>query len=181
MALRPEDSYRPLQALSICSGVGGLELGLHQALRRAGHHVRTVCYLEREAYAASVLVRRMEEGALDQAPIWSDLSTFDPEPWRGVVDIVAGGYPCSPFSVAGKQRAHEDERHLWPHVAGFIERLEPRLVCFENVANHLRLGGHDVFSDLQRLGYRTAASLWTAEEVGAPHRRERIFIVGVRA
>ena len=176
MALRS-----PLNVLSVCSGVGGLDLGLHDALARAGFDPRTVCYVEREAYAASVLVSRMEEGRLDAAPVWSDLGSFDARPWAGLVDCITGGYPCQPFSVAGKQRAHEDERHLWPYVAGLVERLKPRVVAFENVSNHLRLGGRDVLGDLQRMGYRTAASLWRAEEVGAPHRRERIFIVGVRA
>lgn len=139
-----------------------------------------MCYVEREAYAASVLVRRMEEGRLDPAPVWSDLGSFDARPWRGVVDCITGGYPCQPFSVAGKQRAHEDERHLWPHVARITEQLRPSVVAFENVANHLRLGGREVLGDLQRMGYETAASLWRASDVGAPHRRERIFIVGHR-
>ncbi|MDG4870188.1 hypothetical protein P8631_19530, partial [Guyparkeria sp. 1SP6A2] len=71
-----------LNVLSICSGVGGLDLGLHAALRRAGFTPRTVCYVEREAYATAVLVSRMEEGRLDPAPVWSDLSTFDPTPGR---------------------------------------------------------------------------------------------------
>jgi DNA (cytosine-5)-methyltransferase 1 len=122
----------------------------------------------------------MEEGRLDQAPIWSDLSTFDPEPWRGVVDCITGGIPCQPFSVAGKQRAHEDERHLWPYVEKLVVALEPRLVCIENVSGHLARGTPDVVRDLRRLGYETAATLWRAEEVGAPHRRERVFIVGAR-
>jgi len=173
-------ALHPLNVLSVCSGVGGLDRGLHDALGRAGFAPRTVCYVEREAYAAAVLVARMEEGRLDPAPVWSDLGSFDPRPWRGLVDCITGGYPCQPFSVAGKQRAHEDERHLWPRIAELIEQLEPRLVCFENVSNHLRLGGREVLGDLQRMGYRTAASLWRASDVGAPHRRERLFLVGSR-
>lgn len=172
-------ALHPLNILSVCSGVGGLDLGLHDALGRAGFAPRTVCYVEREAYAASVLVSRMEEGRLDPAPVWSDLSTFDAQPWAGLVDCVFGGIPCQPFSVAGKQRAHADERHLWPYVADIVRILRPRLVCIENVAGHLATGTPDVVRELQGMGYRTAATLWRAEEVGAPHRRERIFIVGV--
>ena len=96
--------------LSVCSGTGGLDLGLRLAVPCA----RTVCYLEREAYAAAVLAARMEEEALDAAPIWTDLRTFDGKPWRGVVDCVLGGYPCQPFSFAGKRAGENDERHLWP-------------------------------------------------------------------
>lgn len=173
-------ALHPLNILSVCSGVGGLDLGLHDALGRAGFAPRTVCYIEREVFAAANLVARMGEGRLDHAPVWSDLATFDARPWAGLVDCITGGYPCQPFSVAGKQRAHEDERHLWPHVARLVRELAPRLVCFENVANHLVLGGADVGRDLQAMGYRVAASLWTAQEVGAPHRRERVFIVGAR-
>lgn len=176
MALRPQ----PLNVLSVCSGVGGLDLGLHDALGRAGFTPRTVCYVEREAFAASVLVARMEEGRLDPAPIWSDLGTFDPLPWRGVVDCIAGGVPCQPFSHAGARKGVADERHLWPYVAEFVRVLEPRLVVIENVSGHLSTGTPLVLGDLQAMGYRAAATLWTAAEVGAPHKRERVFIVGAR-
>lgn len=106
-------ALHPINTLSVCSGVGGLDIGLSAALRRAGFAPRTVCYVEREAYAASVLVSRMEEGRLDLAPVWSDLSTFDPEPWRGLVDCVFGGIPCF---VAGTlvltARGHEPIEHV---------------------------------------------------------------------
>jgi DNA (cytosine-5)-methyltransferase 1 len=169
-----------VRAISLCAGVGGLDLGVHRALARAGLETRTVCYVEREAYAAGVLVQRMEEGQVDPAPVWSDLVAFDARRWRGAVDLLVGGYPCQPFSVAGKQRAQADERHLWPHVARIARECEPRFVCFENVANHLRLGADEVLGELQAMGYRTAGTLWTAQEVGAPHRRERLFLLGVR-
>ena len=173
-------ALHPLNVLSVCSGVGGLDLGLHDALGRAGFAPRTVCYIEREAFAAANLVARMGEGRLDHAPVWSDLSTFDAGPWAGLVDCITGGIPCQPWSTAGKQRGTNDERHLWPHVARLVEQLKPRIVAIENVAGHLSAGTPLVLGDLQAMGYRTAASLWTAQEVGAPHRRERIFIVGSR-
>jgi DNA (cytosine-5)-methyltransferase 1 len=164
--------------LSVCSGVGGLDLGVADALRRTGFSPRTVCYVERESFAAANLAARMEEGRLDSAPIWSDLTTFDPSPWRGVVDCIAGGVPCQPFSHAGKRRGHEDSRHLWPYLGNIIRSIKPRFVFVENVSGHLSTGTSVVLKDLQDLGYETAATLWTAREIGAPHRRERIFIAG---
>ncbi|WP_240757826.1 DNA cytosine methyltransferase [Palleronia sediminis] len=122
----------------------------------------------------------MEDSALDQAVVWDDVGTFDGRPWRGAVDIVTAGYPCQPFSVAGKRLGAEDPRHLWPHVARIIGECEPPFVFLENVAHHLRLGFPEVASGLVGMGYRLAAGLFTAAEVGAPHKRERLFILAVR-
>src|SRR5690606_37012284 len=101
-------------------------------------------------------------------------------PWRGAVDIVTAGYPCQPFSVAGKRRGADDPRHLWPHVARIIGEVEPPFVFLENVAHHLRLGFPEVAAGLVGMGYRLAAGLFTAAEVGAPHKRERLFILAIR-
>jgi DNA (cytosine-5)-methyltransferase 1 len=106
-----------LHALSLCAGAGGIDLGLTIACPT----YRTVCYVEREAYAAATLVARMEDKALDCAPVWDDVGTFDGRPWRGAVDILTGGCPCQPFSVAGKRKGVDDPRHLWPH--GTCQRL----------------------------------------------------------
>ena len=165
-----------LFGLSLCSGAGGLELGLHLALPE----YRTVGYVERDAYAAAVLVARMEDAALDSAPVWDDVVSFDGRPWRNAVDIVTAGYPCQPFSVAGKRRGADDPRHLWPHVARITGEVEPPFVFLENVANHLRLGFPEVAGGLVGMGYRLAAGLFTAAEVGAPHKRERLFILAHR-
>lgn len=165
-----------LFGLSLCSGAGGIDLGL--ALALPGY--RTVGHVERETYAAATLVARMEDAALDQAVVWDDIARFDGKPWRGAVDIVSAGYPCQPFSVAGKRRGAEDPRHLWPHVARIVGECEPPFVFLENVAHHLRLGFPEVASGLVALGYRLAAGLFTAAEVGAPHRRERLFILAIR-
>ena len=113
-----------MNGLALCAGVGGLELGLELAL---GERYRTVGYVERDAYGAATLVARMEDKALAPAPIWDDLFTFDPRPWRGKVDLVTAGFPCQPFSVAGKQRAEEDERHLFPRIAEIIRDNAPDL------------------------------------------------------
>ncbi len=165
-----------LLGLSLCSGAGGLDLGI--LLACPGY--RTLGYVEREAYAAAVLVARMEDAAMDRAPVWDDVGTFDGHPWRGAVDLLSAGYPCQPFSVAGRRLGADDPRHLWPHVARIIGEVEPAFVFLENVAHHLRLGFPEVAGDLVGLGYRLAAGLFTAAEVGAPHRRERLFILAHR-
>ena len=165
-----------LFGLSLCSGAGGLDLGLVLAI--PGY--RAVGHVERETYAAATLVARMEDASLDQAVVWDDVATFDGRPWRGAVDIVTAGYPCQPFSVAGKRRGADDPRHLWPHVARIIGEVEPPFVFLENVAHHLRLGFPEVASGLVGMGYKLAAGLFTAAEVGAPHKRERLFILAIR-
>ncbi|PLL13962.1 DNA cytosine methyltransferase [Tabrizicola sp. TH137] len=165
-----------LFGLSLCSGAGGLDLGLTIAI--PGY--RSVGHVERETFAAATLVARMEDAALDPAPVWDDVATFDGRPWRGAVDIITAGYPCQPFSVAGKRRGADDPRHLWPHVARIIGEVAPPFVFLENVAHHLRLGFPEVASGLVGMGYRLAAGLFTAAEVGAPHRRERLFILAIR-
>ena len=165
-----------LFGLSLCSGAGGLDLGLTIAI--PGY--RAVGHVERETFAAATLVARMEDASLDQAVVWDDVGTFDGRPWRGAVDIITAGYPCQPFSVAGKRRGADDPRHLWPHVARIIAEIKPPFVFLENVAHHLRLGFPEVAAGLVGMGYRLAAGLFTAAEVGAPHKRERLFILAIR-
>lgn len=159
--------------LSLCAGAGGLELGLKLAVPGC----RTVCYVEGEAYAASILAARMEDETLDTAPVWSDVRTFDSGPWRGCVDIVTAGYPCQPFSIAGRKQAEHDPRHLWPYIRDIVADLRPKIAFFENVSHHLRLGFQQVHDDLRSLGYGVKTGLFTAEEIGAPHKRERLFIL----
>lgn len=162
-----------LNVLSLCSGIGGLDL----AVRRVITSTRTVCYVEREAFACAVLAQAMGRGTLDSAPIWSDVATFDGRPWRAVVDIVIGGYPCQPFSQAGTRRGQVDPRHIWPHCARILRETDAPLAFFENVSGHLSLGGREVIKELQGMGYEVASLLCRASDVGAPHRRERLFIL----
>jgi DNA-cytosine methyltransferase len=164
---------RPFTVLSLCAGVGGLDLGV----RLAEPAARTVCFVEIEAYACAILAARMAENAMDPAPVWTNLRTFDGKPWRGTVDCITAGYPCQPFSVAGKQRGAEDPRHLWPDVFRVVREIRPAFCFFENVGGHLRLGFEQVHDDLRSVGYRVKAGLFTAQEVGAPHKRERLFIL----
>ncbi len=166
------DCHTPT-VLSLCTGAGGLELGLKLAVPGC----RTVCYVEGEAYAASILAARMEDQTLDAAPVWSDVQTFDSGQWRGCVDIVTAGYPCQPFSIAGRKQAERDPRHLWPYIRDIVAELRPRIAFFENVSHHLRLGFQQVHDDLRSLGYGVKTGLFTAEEIGAPHKRERLFIL----
>ena len=162
-----------MNGLALCAGIGGLELGLHIAL---GEQYKTVCYVEREAYAASVVVARMEEKTLDTAPIWDSLETFNGKPWRGVVDIVSAGEPCQPFSVAGQRQGKSDERYLWPHVERIIREVEPEFVFLENVAGAVDVR-YEHKAVLEGMGYRVEAGLFSAEEVGAPHQRVRVFML----
>jgi DNA (cytosine-5)-methyltransferase 1 len=162
-----------MNVLALCAGAGGLELGI----KLANPSARCVCYVEGEGYAASILVQRMEEKCLDQAPLWSDVRSFDGGPWRGTVDCISGGFPCQPFSLAGKRKGDEDPRHLWPSFQRIIGEVRPPICFFENVPGLLSLGFEAVANDLEAMGYRVAAGLFTAEEVGASHKRERLFIM----
>lgn len=163
-----------LKGISLCSGIGGIDLGLHLAM---GNRYRTVCHVEREAFAAAVLVARMEEKALDQAPIWSDIESFDGKPWRGIVDLVHGGVPCQPFSVGGKQRGVEDERWLWPEMWRIVQETRAPLVFLENVGNFIRDGLEPVLRDLAGAGYDAIWTRLSAAEVGANHLRQRFFLL----
>ena len=160
-------------AIHLCSGYGGFEL----ALRPYGY--TTVCHVERDAYAAATLVARMEEQRLDQAPIWDDLATFEGKPWCGKVDLITAGLPCQPFSSAGNRAGLEDERHLWPHARRIIAEVRPRLVFLENVPDVVRAGwlAH-VLADLATLGFDADWGMLSASAVGAPHRRQRFWLLG---
>ncbi|MFN3748216.1 MAG: DNA cytosine methyltransferase [Sphingorhabdus sp.] len=162
-----------LAGISLCAGYGGLDLGI--AIAEPSY--RTVCYVEREAHAAAALVARMADQALDQALIWDDLKTFDGRAWRGRIHILTAGYPCQPFSLAGKRRGEADPRHLWPDVARIIDEARPTAIFAENVEGHIDLGFAEVVGSLRELGYHAKAGLFTAREVGASHRRRRLFIL----
>lgn len=162
-----------LRGLSLCAGYAGLDLGLHIA--EPGY--QTVGYVEREAHAAATLVARMEDQALAPAPVWDDLKSFDGRPWRGRIHILTAGYPCQPFTFAGRRRGEHDPRHLWPDVARIIDEVRPRAVFAENVEGHVTLGLADVARDLATLGYVAKAGLFAAREIGASHGRSRVFIL----
>jgi DNA (cytosine-5)-methyltransferase 1 len=159
------------RVIELCAGYGGLGI----ALAMARPDTRIVCAVENEGTAAEIMGARIEDAMLDDFAIWSDARTFDGRPWRGRVHCITAGYPCQPFSAAGKRRGAADPRHLWPHVLRIIEEVEPLEVFLENVDAHLSLGFFEVAKSLRDLGYRGEAGIFSAEEVGAPHRRKRLF------
>jgi len=167
------DSSKTITHLSVCAGYGGIDLGL----RRVVPNLRTVAFCEIEAFACANLVSKIEAGFLDAAPVWTDLKTFPWGRFHGKVDILSGGYPCQPFSAAGKRLGKEDPRHLWPWLADGISVMRPGACFFENVDGHISLGLSTVISDLEELGYETAWGVFSAAEVGAPHQRKRVFIL----
>ena len=167
------DTTSPITHVSLCAGYGGIDLGL----RRAIPALRTIAVSEIEAFACANLVAKMEAGLLDPAPIWTDLKTFPWSEFRDRVDILSGGYPCQPFSAAGKRLGAEDPRHLWPHISTGIALMRPAVCFFENVEGHISLGLPNVIEDLAGLGYRTTWGIFSASEVGAPHQRKRVFIL----
>ena len=168
-------TYSP-RILSICSGGGGLDAGLKLAVPGA----RTVCYVEREVTEAGVLAKGIESGWLDDAPIWSDLLTFDGAAWRGRVEGIVGGFPCQPHSYAGKRLGEFDERNLWPAVARLVCDVAPEFCLFENVPGIMAYYWRDIRPDLCALGYEVTEGIFSAAEVGAPHLRERLFILAHR-
>jgi len=167
------DTTKTITHVSLCAGYGGIDLGL----KRAIPNMRTIAFSEIEAYACSNLVAKMEKGLLDAAPIWTNLKTFPWSNFRGKVDILSGGYPCQPFSAAGKRLGKDDPRHLWPYIADGVRLMQPRLCFFENVEGHISLGLREVIEELESIGYQTTWGIFSASEVGATHRRKRMFIL----
>lgn len=177
------DTTKAITHLSLCSGYEGIGLGLRSVLPT----LREIAYVEREGFPVANLVAKMEAGELDAAPVFTDVKTFPYGKFRGIVDILSGGFPCQPFSAAGKRQATEDPRHLFPYIADGIRECQPRIVFLENVQGILSCKTADgepvlqyVLRELEGMGYRATAGIFSAEEVGAPHQRKRVFILGVR-
>jgi len=139
---------------------------------------RTVCAVEWNAYAASVLCARQNEGVLPPFPIWDDVQTFDGNPWRGIVDVVSGGFPCQDISSAGRGAGIEGEKSsMWRHMARIIGEVRPRFAFVENSPMLTSRGLGHVLGDLASLGYDARWGVLGAYQAGAPHRRDRIWIV----
>lgn len=158
--------------LSLFSGIGGLDL----AAEWAG--IQTVGQCEWADYPTKVLEKHWPD-----VPRWKDIRTLTKESFydrtgRRTVDIISGGFPCQPFSVAGKQRGKEDDRYLWPEMVRVIQELRPTWIVGENVAGIVKMELPDILSELEACGYRTRAFLIPACAVGARHRRYRVAIMG---
>ena len=150
---------------SLFSGIGGLDLGLE----RAGMEI--IWQSEIDPYCNKVLKKHWPE-----VPNYGNIKDID---WSRVPrpDVICGGYPCQPFSTAGKRRGTDDPRHLWPWVRDAISNLRPRYAILENVRGHITMGGTTVIAELAEIGYDAEWRIVSAAGLGAPHRRDRIIIV----
>lgn len=159
------------RVLSLFAGYGGLSLAVEQHFGG-----ELVAYSEFDPAPSAVMAHHWPG-----VPNLGDITQID---WHqvardyGPINIIDGGYPCQPFSLAGARRGVEDERHLWPHVVEALRHLRPSRVVFENVRGHLSIGFDEVLRDLAWLGYDAEWRLIAASEIGAPHRRQRLFIYG---
>jgi len=162
-----------VRELALFAGAGGGILGG----RILGW--RTVCAVEIEPYAQSVLVARQNDGSLEPFPIWDDICTFDGIPWRGRVDVISGGFPCTDISSAGKGAGIEGEKSgLWKEMARIINEVRPRFVWVENSPLLVKRGLAVVLGDLASMGYASKWGVMGAHHAGAPHKRDRIWIRG---
>ncbi len=163
-----------MNELALFAGAGGGILGAHLL------GWRTVCAVEKEPYCREVLLRRQQDGMLPLFPIWDDCNTFDGNPWSGIVDVVTAGFPCQPFSVAGKQAAGDDERNGWPATLRIVSEVGPRFVLLENVTGLLSAGNGylgQVLGDLAEIGYDAVWDCFPASAIGAPHERDRLWVL----
>jgi DNA (cytosine-5)-methyltransferase 1 len=139
---------------------------------------KTVCAVERDAYAALVLAQRQADSILPIFPIWSDVCTFDGRPWRGLVDVVSGGFPCQDISSAGKGAGLDGARSgMWFEMARIVCEVAPRFVFVENSPMLTSRGLGRVLGDLASMGYDAKWCVLGANDLGAPHQRDRIWIV----
>jgi len=160
-----------LNELALFAGAGGGILG--------GHLLgwRTVCAVEWEHYPASVLCARQNDGLLPPFPIWDDVQTFDGRPWRGIVDVISGGFPCQDISAAGKGVGIEGERSaMWGEMARIIHEVRPKFVFVENSPMLTSRGLGRVLGDLASMGFDARWGVLGAADVGANHQRDRIWI-----
>ena len=163
--------------LSLFSGAGGGDLASQHLL---GH--KCVGYVEYEDYPQRVIAQRIKDGLLDEAPIFGDIRAFISEgyarAYQGMVDVVTGGFPCQPFSAAGKQLGADDPRNMWPSTLQIIKTVNPRYAFMENVAG-LTVSGYfgTILGQLSEIGYDAKWTVLGADMVGANHHRKRIWIL----
>ena len=155
-----------MRVLDLFSGIGGFSLGLEAA------GMTTVAFCERDPYGTKILNKHWPD-----VPVHSDVRQLDGTKFSGSIDVVCGGFPCQPFSVAGKQRGKEDDRHLWPEMLRVIRESKPRWVIGENVSGFVRMALDDVSLDLENEGYTVRTFVLPACAADARHRRDRVFIV----
>ena len=173
----PQDDARVLRIGSLCSGYGGLDMAVEQFF-----DAEPAWFCEYDAAPSKILAHHWPD-----IPNHGDVKTLAPRILNGDnmidtnIDILAAGYPCQPFSAAGRRQGSDDERHLWPHVRAAIRVLRPHFVVLENVAGHRSLGFDRVLGDLAEDGFDAVWTSIRASDVGAPHHRERLFILAYPA
>ena len=165
-----------MRELSLFTGAGGGLLGT----KLLGWH--TVGYVEFNEYCQKVLAQRIQDGFLDEAPIFGDIDHFiesgASKKYAGFVDVLTAGFPCQPFSVAGKKRGQDDERNKWPQTIQCIRDVRPRYALLENVPGLLNSGYFgEILSSLAQAGFDARWCVLGADDVGAPHRRKRLWIL----
>jgi len=165
-----------MNELSLFTGAGGGVLGT----KLLGW--RTVGYVEWEKYCQKIIEQRIKDGFLDEAPIFGDIDHFiksgAAKKYAGYVDVVTAGFPCQPFSVAGKKKGQDDERNKWPQTIQTIRDVRPRFALLENVPGLLNSGYfHEILGSLAESGFDVRWDCISAAAVGAPHRRDRLWIL----
>ncbi|MGU3355409.1 DNA cytosine methyltransferase [Bacillus sp. M5A3_1b] len=161
-----------MKMLDLFSGIGGISLAADWA------GIETAAFCEIEPFNQKILNRHWPT-----VPIFPDIRTLTKQSLEesgvdvGTISIVAGGYPCQPFSVAGDRKGEEDDRHLWPEVFRLLQEIRPTWFIGENVAGHVTLGLDNVLTDLESIGYTSQPFVVPACAIGAPHRRDRVFII----
>ena len=142
----------------------------------------TICAVERDEYCASILVQRQNDGILEPFPIWSDVRTFNGKPWKGLVDVISGGFPCQDISSAGAGAGIDGEKSgLWVEMARIVGEVRPTFVFVENSPILTSRGLHRVLGDLSELGYDAKWGVVGAHHAGAPHKRNRIWVIACDA
>ena len=165
-----------MNELALFAGGGGGILGGHLL----GWTTVAACEIER--YPRECLLQRQRDGVLPEFPIWDDVCTFDGRPWRGLVDVISGGFPCQDISVAGKGAGIEGERSgLWSEMHRIICEVRPRFVFVENSPMLTLRGLHRVLGDLAASGYDACWCVLGADDVGAPHIRKRLWLLAAHA
>ena len=158
-----------LRHVDLCSGIGGFSLGFEWAELST-----PILFCDTEEWCRKILAKNFPN-----VPIATDVKELANDPERLVPshDILTAGYPCQPFSVAGKQRGIEDDRHIWPYILRIVAHKRPTWCVFENVHGHVALGLDQVLLDLEAEGYSTRTFVVPAAGVNAPHRRDRLWII----
>tara|TARA_R100001129_G_scaffold15459_1_gene10189 strand:+ start:163 stop:948 length:786 start_codon:yes stop_codon:yes gene_type:complete len=158
-----------MKVLDIFSGIGGFSLGLEWA------GMSTIAMCEKDPHCRKILAKHWPD-----LPIHEDIRNLDGQEFAGTIDVVCGGFPCQPFSVAGARRGKDDDRHLWPEMLRVIQEVKPRWVIGENVFGFINMALDDVQSGLERERYEVRKFVLPAVAVDAKHRRDRVFVIAYR-